>query len=166
MEEETNSKLMKYKINFLKENNRDILIKLVEVHQNAFKKFGFRPWNYKDVLDLFNNGSHIFYYTSNNKILGFIIVNFSSDFNEIITVAVDNIYQNRNIGKALLMYIVNFPKLSGNLYLEVAVNNYKALYFYHKYGFKTLSDRKNYYLICCGKNKGKRVDALVMKLKL
>ena len=166
MEEETNSKLMKYKINFLKANNKDILIKLVEVHQNAFKKFGFRLWNYKDVLGLFNNGSHIFYYTSNNKILGFIIANFSSGFNEIITVAVDNVYQNRNIGKALLMYVVNFPKLSGNLYIEVASNNYQALNFYHKFGFKTLSDRKNYYLICCGKNKGKRVDALVMKLVL
>lgn len=164
MEEETNSKLMKYKINFLKENNKGILIKLVEVHQNAFKKFSFRPWNYKDILDLFNNGSYIFYYTSNNKILGFIIVNCSSGFNEIITIAVDNIYQNRNIGKSLLMYVVNFSKLSGNLYLEVAVNNYQALHFYRKFGFKTLSERKNYYLICYGKNKGKKVDALIMKL--
>ena len=166
MEEETNSKLMKYRIIFLKEENKDILKKLLEIHYNAFKKFGFRAWSYRDILDLFNNGFYIFYYISSNKILGFTIVNFSLDSNEIITIAVDNIYQNRNVGKALLMYVVNYPTLSGNLYLEVAVNNYQALNFYRKFSFKTISERKNYYLICCGKNKGKRVDALVMKYVL
>ena len=117
MEEETDSKLMKYRIIFLKEENKDILKKLLEIHYNAFKKFGFRPWIYRDIIDLFNNGFYIFYYISNNKILGFTIVNFSSDSNEIITIAVDNVFQNRNIGKALLMHVVNFPKLSADLYL-------------------------------------------------
>lgn len=163
MEEETDSKLMKYRIIFLKEENKDILKKLLEIHYNAFKKFGFRPWIYRDIIDLFNNGFYIFYYISNNKILGFTIVNFSSDSNEIITIAVDNIYQNKNIGKALLMHVVNHPKLSGDLYLEVSVNNYQALNFYHKFGFNNVSERKKYYLICSGKNKGERVDALVMK---
>ena len=164
MEEETNSKLMKYKINLLKENNKDILKKLLDIHHNAFKKFCFRTWNYRDFLDLFKNGSYIFYCISNNKIFGFIIVKYSSDFNEIITIAVDSIYQDRNIGKSLLMHVVNFPKLCGDLYLEVAVNNYKALHFYQKYGFKNVSERKKYYLIRSGKNKGERLDALVMKL--
>jgi len=155
---------MNYKIELLKENNNYKLMNLVKIHLNAFEKFNFRSWNYIDFLDFLNNSSKIFYYKSDNKILGFIIINLTSDFNEIITMAVDKIHQRKKIGKKLLEYIINCYQSDKALYLEVAKNNYQAINFYNKYGFEVISERKKYYFICRGKNKGSRVDALIMKL--
>jgi ribosomal-protein-alanine N-acetyltransferase len=154
---------MNFKIKPLKECDKNILIKLLNIHLNAFKKFNFRNWNYSDFEDLLNSGSEIFYYESDNKIFGFVVVNFISNFNEIITIAVDNVYQGKNIGKKLLEYVVSHPKYYGELYLEVSKNNINALNFYKIFGFKIIAERKKYYLIYRGKNKGNRVDALVMK---
>lgn len=154
---------MAYNIKLIKEHNKTIFKRLLEIHLNAFKKHNFRLWNYSDFTDLFNNDSKIFYYTSNNKIFGFIIVNFCKDFNDIITIAVDNIYQDNNIGKSLMKHIINNPKFNGDLHIEVAINNKKALRFYKKFGFEIIAERKNYYLMCSGINKGKKVDAIVMK---
>ena len=154
---------MSFKIKLLKENNKITLTKLLNIHLNAFKEFNFREWSYSDFNDLFNSGSEIFYYETNKKVIGFVIVNFTSDFTEIITIAVDNIYQGKNVGKALLECIANNSKFNRELFIEVSINNRKAINFYKKFGFKTISDRKEYYLVCKGKNKGTRVDALVMK---
>ena len=137
---------------------------LEKIHLNAFEEFNFRNWTYSDFSDFLNSKSKIFYYESNNKILGFVVVNFNSDFNEIITIAVDKIFQRKKIGKILLEYIINYFKSKKDLYLEVAKNNYQAINFYKKNGFKIIAERKKYYLICRGKRKGTRVDALVMRL--
>jgi ribosomal protein S18 acetylase RimI-like enzyme len=150
-------------IEILKEYNKNTIEKLVKIHLAAFEKFNFRPWNYLDFIDLLNNGSKLFYYRSENKIFGFVIVNFSSEFSEIITIAVDSIYQGNGIGRKLLKYIINYPKFYGELHLEVAKNNYNAIAFYKEFDFNIISERKNYYLIYKGKNKGNKVDALVMK---
>ena len=155
---------MNFKIEILQEENKFILMNLVKIHLNAFEKFNFRHWDYSDFSDFLNSSSKIFYYESNNKILGFVVANFNSDFNEIITIAVDKIYQRKKIGKILLEYIINYFKSKKGLYLEVAKNNYQAINFYKKNGFKIIAERKKYYSICRGKNKGARVDALVMRL--
>ena len=155
---------MNFKIEILEEENKSILMNLVKIHISAFEKFNFRYWNYSDFSDFLNSSYRIFYYESHNKILGFAVVNFNSDFNEIITIAVDNIYQRKKIGKILLEYIINYFNSKKDLYLEVAKNNCQAINFYKKNGFKIIAERKKYYFICRGKNKGTRVDALVMKL--
>ena len=155
---------MNFKIEILQEENKFILMNLEKIHLNAFEEFNFRNWTYSDFSDFLNSKSKIFYYESNNKILGFVVVNFNSDFNEIITIAVDKIFQRKKIGKILLEYIINYFKSIKDLYLEVAKNNYKAINFYKKNGFKIIAERKKYYLICRGKRKGTRVDALVMRL--
>jgi len=155
---------MNFKIEILEEENKLILMNLVKIHLNAFEKFNFRYWNYSDFFHFLNSSYKIFYYESNNKILGFVVVNVNSDFNEIITIAVDKIYQRKQIGKILLEYIINYFNSKKDLYLEVAKNNYQAINFYKKNGFKITSERKKYYLVCRGENKGNRVDALVMKL--
>ena len=155
---------MNFKIEKLEEENKFILMNLEKIHLNAFEEFNFRNWTYSDFSDFLNSKSKIFYYESNNKILGFVVVNFNSDFNEIITIAVDKIFQRKKIGKILLEYIINYFKSKKDLYLEVAKNNYQAINFYKKNGFKIIAERKKYYLICRGKRKGTRVDALVMRL--
>ena len=155
---------MNFKIEILREENKFILMNLVKIHLNAFEEFNFRHWNYSDFSDFLNSNYKIFYYESNNKILGFVVVNFNSDFNEIITIAVDKTYQRKKIGKNLIEYIINYFKSKKGLYLEVAKNNCRAINFYKNNGFKIIAERKKYYSICRGKNKGAKVDALVMKL--
>ena len=107
---------------------------LEKIHLNAFEEFNFRNWTYSDFSDFLNSKSKIFYYESNNKILGFVVVNFNSDFDEIITIAVDKIFQRKKIGKILLEYIINYFKSKKDLYLEVAKNNYQAINFYKSNG--------------------------------
>src|SRR6056300_416921 len=134
-------------IKILSVANHRILTDLVKIHFNAFKKFNLRPWNYKDFLDILNNGYKIFYYNLDNKILGFVIVNYNLDFREIITIAVDKSYQRKKIGSILLQHIIDYNQSNNSIYIEVAKNNYQAIKFYKKYGFTLLSNRKNYYSI-------------------
>ena len=155
---------MNFKIEILQEENKFILMNLEKIHLNAFEEFNFRNWTYSDFSDFLNSSNKIFYYEANNRILGFVVVNFNSDFNEIITIAVDKIYQRKKIGKILLEHIINYFNSKKDLYIEVAKNNCQAINFYKKNDFKIIAERKKYYSICRGKNKGTRVDALVMKL--
>ena len=153
-------------IKTLSELDQNILNNLLIIHLNAFKKFNFRPLNYKDFVDFFNSEYKIFYHELDNKIVGFAVVHYNLDFTEIITIAVDNHYQRKKIGNSLMKYIISCDRIDNSLYIEVAKNNYTAIKFYNKYGFSVFSKRKNYYLVHSGKDKGTRIDALVMKLTL
>ncbi|MBH87836.1 MAG: hypothetical protein CMJ12_01600 [Pelagibacterales bacterium] len=157
---------MNSNIKILSEVDQNILINLVKIHFSAFKKFNLRPWKYKDFIDFLNSGFKVFYYVSEKKILGFIIVNCNLDFIEIITIAIDKPHQRKKIGNSLLQYVINYGRLDKFLYIEVAKNNYGAIDFYKKHGFNICSERKNYYLIHSGKDRGSRIDALIMKLIL
>ena len=157
---------MNLNIKILLEVDKNILTNLVKIHFSAFKKFNLRPWKYKDFVDFLNSGFKIFYSVSENKIIGFVIVNYNLDFIELITIAIDKPYQRKKIGNRLLQYVINYGCLDKFLYIEVAKNNYGAINFYKKHGFNVFSERKNYYLIHSGKNRGSRIDALVMKLIL
>ena len=157
---------MNSNIKILSEVDQYVLTNLVKIHFSAFKKFNLRPWKYKDFLDFLNSGFKVFYYVSENKILGFAIINCNLDFIELITIAIDKHYQRKKIGNSLLQYVINYSGLDKFLYIEVAKNNYGAINFYKKHGFNVFSERKNYYLIHSGKDRGSRIDALVMKLIL
>ena len=155
---------MKNNIFILKKIDVEIINQLVSIYYSAFNKFNFRNWSFKDFSDLINNGSHIFYCVYDNIIVGFTIVRFDQDASEIITIAVEGSYQKKQIGKFLLNYILNSPKLKGSLILEVAIININAINFYKNFGFKEIGLRKNYYLFFKGNKAGKKVDAIIMQL--
>ena len=157
---------MKNNIFILDKTNEKIINQLVSIYFSAFNKFNFRNWVFFFFSDLINNGSNIFYYISDNIIVGFSVVRFDQDFTEIITIAINSNYQKKNIGQNILNYILNSPGFKGNLILDVAITNSNAIRFYKKFGFKKIGQRKNYYLICKGQKAGQKIDSIVMELNL
>ena len=157
---------MKNNIFILNKVNERIISQLVNIHFSALNEFNFRNWFFQDFVDLINNGSSIFYYVLNNRIVGFSVVYFNEEFTEIIIIAVDSNYQKKKIGQNILNYIIDCSYFKGCMILDVAITNTNAINFYKKFGFKKIGLRKNYYLILEGDKVGKKIDAIVMQLQI
>lgn len=111
--------------------------------------------SYNDILSLFkgykedyvismSNNSKYYAYELNNVYIGFIcILDLGAEL-EIIDVFVLPEYQGNGYGDKLLKYILDNYK-NRNYFLEVNVNNEKAINLYKKNGFEILTIRKHYY---------------------
>lgn len=84
-------------------------------------------------------------YVENNKIIGFIDYSIIYDRAEINYIWVNPDYQRKGIATKLLNNMLS--NLNGvlNVTLEVNDSNTKAINFYLKNGFKTVSKREKYY---------------------
>jgi ribosomal-protein-alanine N-acetyltransferase len=78
------------------------------------------------------------------------------DTAEIANIAVEKSSQGKGFAKLLLEYVLKKCKFNVECFLEVDENNFRAVSFYKKMGFKEVSVRKDYY--------GKNINALIMKL--
>ena len=157
---------MKNNIFILNKVNERIISQLVNIHFSALNEFNFRNWFFQDFVDLINNGSSIFYYVLNNRIIGFSVVGFNEEFTEIIIIAVDSNYQKKKIGQNILNYIIDCSYFKGCMILDVSITNTNAINFYKKFGFKKIGQRKNYYLILEGDKVGQKIDAIIMQLQI
>ena len=111
--------------------------------------------SYNDILSLFkgykedyvismSNNSKYYAYELNNEYIGFIcILDLDAEL-EIIDVFVMPEYQGNGYGDKLLKYILDNYK-NRNYFLEVNVNNERAINLYKKNGFEILTIRKHYY---------------------
>ena len=111
--------------------------------------------SYNDILSLFNeykedyiismsNNSKYYAYELNNEYIGFICILDLDTELEIIDVFVLPKYQGNEYGDKLLKYILDNYS-NRNFFLEVNVNNEKAINLYKKNGFNVLTTRKHYY---------------------
>ena len=111
--------------------------------------------SYNDILGLFkgykedyvismSNNSKYYAYELNNEYIGFICILDLDTELEIIDVFVLPEYQGNGYGDKLLKYILDNYK-NRNYFLEVNVNNEKAINLYKKNGFDILTTRKHYY---------------------
>ena len=111
--------------------------------------------SYNDILSLFkdykedyvismSNNSKYYAYELNNSYIGFICILDLDTELEIIDVFVMPEYQGNGYGDKLLKYILDNYK-NRNYFLEVNVNNEKAINLYKKNGFNILTTRKHYY---------------------
>lgn len=111
--------------------------------------------SYNDILSLFkdykedyiismSNNSKYYAYELNNEYIGFIcILDLDAEL-EIIDVFIEPKYQGNGYGDKLLKYILDNYK-NRNYFLEVNINNEKAINLYKKNGFDILTTRKHYY---------------------
>ena len=92
--------------------------------------------------------------------IGFILGHCVPPEGEILTFAVDPVYQNQGWGVELLtIFITELKKRKVHkILLEVAVTNIKARFLYEKLGFLQIGHRFNYYT----KKDSKQTDALIM----
>ena len=93
---------------------------------------------------------------SDKQIIGFLQFSWNKTDCDIISIGVIKKFQNKNYGKQLVEYLkyLNFK----NIYVEVSVNNKKALMFYQRLKFKKIGLRKNYY-------KKEKSDGILLKLE-
>ena len=95
--------------------------------------------------------------------VGFLKATIIKDQMEIISFVIDKKYRNKGKGKDLLnkiLVIAAYRKIN-NIFLEVSVENKRAINLYNKANFKKVGERKNYYNL-----NGKKVNAYIMRLSL
>ena len=109
----------------------------------------FEPWTKKNLIKELTANSLLkhYVYELDGEIVGFYIASKVLDLVEIFTIAVDEDYRKRGIGRELLSHLIEKSKESGarEIWLEVSVKNFKAIGLYEKFGFEKDGIRKNYY---------------------
>lgn len=80
-------------------------------------------------------------------IAGFVIFHVAGTNCEVYNIAVDMRHARTGIGKQLMTTVVNesLKRYASKVLLEVRKSNANAIRFYEGFGFKVLSERKNYY---------------------
>lgn len=127
--------------------------------------------NYDYILNIVNNyfnqnfnienlkQNTIFLLKDNQKEIGFIIYNIVIDEAEIYFLYIEKEYRSKNLGYFLTKYSIDYLKNNLNIknfFLEVNINNQKAINLYNRLNFKKLRTIKNYY--------SDGSDAICMKL--
>jgi [ribosomal protein S18]-alanine N-acetyltransferase len=135
----------------------DLAFAMAEVHRRCFP----RPWSAGDLRSL-AEAPHCFGVAAccGNILAGFIIIGAAADEAEILTLAVDEPWRRRGIGRTLLSAAVCEAAERGvtAMLLEVGVSNGAAQELYTECGFAPVGRRRKYYR---GPNGSE--DALVMK---
>lgn len=122
-------------------------------------------WNKEEFLNCYKmNNVETYIAITDSNILGFITVQTILQDIEILNICVDIEHRKKGIGKLLIKHIIDvtLTKKDTNIFLEVNVNNIKAIELYKKVGFKIISTRKGYYLNKLTNNKE---DAYIMNFK-
>ena len=93
------------------------------------------------------------------KVVGFYECSIILDEAELFDIAVREEYQGKKLSNILMNHLIENCRHRNvrTIFLEVNINNTKAINLYDKFGFKEYSRRKNYY----GDS-----DAVLMKLEL
>lgn len=99
-------------------------------------------FNYKISDDSFNNDFLRVLVYDDGVIKGVIVYEMIYDRIEIDYIKTDNRYRRKSIATKLLEYALKDVK---NASLEVKTDNYSAIDFYLKNGFKKAAVRRNYY---------------------
>lgn len=117
-------------------------------------------WNYSILKsELESSNSYYIVVKDNSNIVGFAGIKLVIPDCDIMNIVVKKDFRNQGLGSLLLKNLINLAKSLGvrNIFLEVDEKNAPAISLYNKYGFKTISKRKNYY---------KENDAIIMNKEI
>jgi ribosomal-protein-alanine N-acetyltransferase len=130
------------------------------LHRRSFP----RPWSASDLRGLADAAHcHGVAARFGAELIGFIIISAAADEAEILTIAVEETWRQRGVGRALLEEAVAEAGRRGAraLLLEVGVLNEAAQALYGRAGFVTVGRRRNYYRGPSGME-----DALIMRREI
>lgn len=111
------------------------------------KIFGDNPWNYEQWINE-REFSHITIAKNNqDEIIGYISFSHSIDEMELRKIAVISQYQNKGLGSLLMKILLKESKRKNveKIFLDVEVENKKAICFYKKWNFIEYGTRPRYY---------------------
>ena len=126
------------------------LLKLIEIDKDIFDNSA----SINDFENYFKEDTIKIWKISTQKIIGFVIFYHVRDEIEIIQIGIIKSCQRKNYGSLIVNKIKKLKDIR-KIFLEVSVENSKAIKFYLKNGFKQIGRRKGYY-----KGNNKRIDAL------
>lgn len=94
-----------------------------------------------------NPFGHYYVLVEKEKIVGYCGYMVMYENAEILTIGVLSNYRRSGFGTMMMDLMLNEAKAADTLgmSLEVRVSNQAALVLYHRYGFKIVATRKNYY---------------------
>jgi len=134
--------------------------KYIDVIYKLENKIFTDPWTKKMIKNEFNNKLTLVLGILNKKnkeLVGYSFLFTIYDELHINNFAVKKNHRRSGLGEKLLKYIIDYSKENNytRIMLEVRPSNTAAVKLYHKFGFKELIIRKDYYI-------NPKEDAVVM----
>lgn len=135
-----------YHLRRLKPANLD---QLLVIERDVYD--GQTPWNRLVFLNEVNKRNRHLYvglFTPSEELVGFIGAWYSNLELHITNVAILRAWQNRGLGRQLLLFMINQAKQAqcSLVTLEAKVSNAQAKHLYHQLGFIDRKIKKNYYV--------------------
>ena len=130
--------------------------KILVIEQNLFKN----PMTQIELNNFFGQSDFKIWKIEKDRVFGYISFYHVIDEIEIIRIGIIKSFQRSSYGSLLIDEIKKLDVKK--IFLEVSVQNKKAINFYLKNGFQKIGIRKGYY----SNNKSYRIDALRLCLKL
>ena len=106
------------------------------------------PWSESSIYSELDNPWAVWLTAAeNDRLIGYLGVQYGPDGGDIMTIATDSAYRGRGIATMLISAMTDIfrQKGLGWLTLEVRPSNTSALKLYDKLGFRQVGRRKNYY---------------------
>jgi [ribosomal protein S18]-alanine N-acetyltransferase len=130
--------------------------KILVIEQNLFKN----PMTHIELNNFFSQSAFRIWKIEKDRVFGYISFYHVIDEIEIIRIGIIKSFQRSSYGSLLIDEIKKLDVKK--IFLEVSVQNKKAINFYLKNGFQKIGIRKGYYT----NNKSYRIDALRLCVKL
>lgn len=116
-----------------------------DIHSIAVSSFD-TPWEKVSIeAEFYKEYASIYVYEIDKQIRAYIITWLIADEAELLTIAVDEGWRNKGIGKSLIYFMKELYGSNILWHLEVACSNKSAIHLYKSYGFEINSIIANYY---------------------
>jgi ribosomal-protein-alanine N-acetyltransferase len=134
---------------------------LADLHKRNFAD-GWTAQAIAAILGL--PGTAVLVCRAGEVLAGFVLIRTAADESEVLTIAVDEPWRHRGIGRHLLLTAAGWAREAGarSLFIEVAEDNAAARSLYRTTGFIPVGRRRGYYRRC----RGAATDALILSLAL
>lgn len=131
--------------------------RMADLHRAAFQSE--RPWSATEFHDLLASKFARSFHDAN----GFALTRTVAGESELLTLAVDPVFQRQGIGRLLTMaWLDSIADNAQSAFLEVAADNVAARALYTSFGFAEVAKRSAYY----ARKNAAAADAIVMRRDL
>jgi len=132
-----------------------------EIYQIENKSFKY-SWSISQInSELIREKNYNICIKENNKLLAYAFCRIEVDFLEIMKIATTELLRRKGLANLIMLKLNDFciRREINKIFLDVNSNNFAAINFYRKNGFKTDSIRKKYY-------QKSNEDAILMSKKI
>ena len=132
-----------------------------EIYEIENKSFKY-SWSISQInSELIREKNYNICIKENNKLLAYAFCRIEVDFLEIMKIATTELLRRKGLANLIMLKLNDFciRKEINKIFLDVNSNNFAAINFYKKNGFKTDSIRKKYY-------QKSNEDAILMSKKI